>query len=208
MEQERTREIKLGEHEYTVVAQRHAYLERMLGPQIGSALSLSGGDGAQGLIASASTGYHGLLKVFLPELMPLWEWRGFASETAFTSTELHKSSGGEEGSDQYDVAADKSPTTDQMVVALRAVAEVNRIDLVEKLKDLVGPDFFKSDLWRAVRLRLEIAGIDAIKSFDLGALTSVSLQPPSGESAPTNGGTPPPTPASSGAGPTPASSTT
>jgi hypothetical protein len=205
MEQERTREIKLGEHEYTVVAQRHAYLERKLGPQIGATLNLSA---AEGPIAIASTGYHALLNVFIPELMPLWEWRGFASETAYTATELHKTSGGEEGSDQYDEAADRSPTTDQMVTAFRAVAEVNRIDLVEKLKELVGPDFFASDIWRAIRLKLEIAGIDAIKKFDLGALSSPSSPPPSGESDQTNGGTTVPTAAPSGAGPTPASSTT
>lgn len=191
MEQESTREIQLGEHTYTVVAQRHTYLERKLGPRISEVFSLAGGDVRQ-LAASGSEGYHSLLSVFIPDLMPLWEWRGFASKTAF-----------EQGEAGYDEDADKAPTLPQMVIAFRAAMDVNRLDLLEKLggmvKDLVGPDFLK-----ALRLRAEVEGTKLLAN--LGDTSSESLPPQSGEPPQTNGGTTPPTSVSSGVGPTPASS--
>lgn len=204
---QRVREVKLGQHTYTVVAQRHAYLERKLGNELGSVLALAGGDAAN-LVASGSVGYHGLLSVFIPDLMPLHEWRGFATQKTYEDTELFKSSGGEQGSDQYDEEADHSPDLDQMVDAFQAVAEVNRIDLLGKLKELVGPDFFASDLWTALRARGELEVMKQLTKPAAGGSGSESLQPPSGESPPTTGGTPSPTPASSGAGPSPASSST
>jgi hypothetical protein len=204
---QRVREVQLGKHTYTVVAQRHAYLERKLGSEIGSVLALAGGD-ASNLVASGSVGYHGVLSVFVPELMPLHEWRGYPSQKAYEETELWKSSGGEEGSDQYDEDADTSPDLDQMVDAFQAVAEVNRIDLIGKLKELAGPDFFASDLWRAVKARGEIELMKQLTKLPSGESDSESLPPRSGASAPTSGGAPSPTPASSGDGPSRASSTT
>lgn len=192
MEQERTQEIKLGEHTYTVVAQRHAYLQRELGPRIQETLDLTGGDTAS-MIKAGTVGYHSLLSVFIPDLMALWEWEGFASQTAMDG-------------DQYDKEADKSPTIDQMVIAFKAVASVNRLDLATKLKELVGPDFFASDLWRAVRARGEVELIGRLTQ--IGEPSSGSLQPQNGESAQTSGGTSAPTPVESVGGPTHASSTT
>jgi len=203
---QRTREVQLGEHTYTVVAQRHAYLERKLGPEVSEVLKLAGGDTAS-LIASGSEGYHRLLGIFIPDLMALFEWRGFPSQTAFDQTKLWKESGGDEGEDQYDESQDKSPDLDQMVDAMQAVAEVNRIDLVGKIKELAGPDFFSSDLWKALKARVEIEAIQRLTTLD-GGSSSESLPPPSGEPQPANGGTTRPTAGSSAAGPSPASSTT
>lgn len=200
---QRTREVELGEHKYTAVAQRHAYLERKLGPELGEAMKLAGGDAAT-LVASGSEGYHRLLAIFIPELMPLFEWRGFPSQTAYDQTKLWQESGGKEGEDQYNEALDKSPDIDQMVDAMQAVAEVNRIDLLGKVKELAGPDFFSSDLWRALKARVEIEGIKVLTALPAGDPDSESLQPPSGGPPPSNGGTTPPTSASSAAGPSPA----
>jgi hypothetical protein len=195
----RHQQVKLGQHEYVVVAQRHAYLQRKLGPQVSEALNLSGSD-AQAIIKSSTVGYHGLLNVFIPDLMPLWEWEGYASETAMES-------------DQYDEQADKSPTIDEMVTAFQAVATVNRLDLLGKLKDLIGglagPDFFSGSLGKALRARMEVEGIKLLTNVETtGESASESSPAPSGEPPQRNGGTSLQTSESSGAGPTPASSPT
>jgi hypothetical protein len=160
VENERTQEIKLGEREYTVVAQRHAYLQRQLGPRAREVAELAGGDTAE-FIKAGTTGYHKMLQVFIPDLMPIWEWEGYASATAMDT-------------DQYDEEADKSPTIDQMVVAFQAVAAVNRLDLVGKLKELVGPDFFASDLWRALKARFEVEAIQMLTALPSGDTASES----------------------------------
>ncbi len=203
----RVEEVKLGKHTYQVVAQRHAYLERKLGPYASEVTQLATGDFA-GLIRSGSVGYHGLLSIFIPDLMPLHEWRGFASEKAYEQTELWKQSKGAEGADMYDEKLDNSPDLDQMVAAFTAVAAVNRIDLVGKVKELLGPDFFSSDLWTALRARVEVEGIKMLTALPAGGSESERSQQQSGASTPTTGGTTPPTPGSSGDGRTPGSSTT
>ncbi|HEY3435070.1 MAG TPA: hypothetical protein VGK41_05410 [Solirubrobacterales bacterium] len=191
---QRVEEVQLGKYTYQVVAQRHAYLERKLGPYAQEVTQLAAGDIA-GLIRAGSTGYHGLLAIFIPELMPLHEWRGFASKKAYDETELWKQSKGTEGSDQYDEDADNSPDLDQMVTAFTAVAAVNRIDMVGKLKELLGPDFFSSDLWTALRAKFEVAALEAVMNLPTGGSDSERSPLPSGESGPTSGGTPAPTPA-------------
>ena len=191
---QRVEEVKLGKNTYQVVAQRHAYLERKLGPYAKEVTQLATGDIA-GLLRSGSVGYHGLLAIFIPDLMPLWEWRGFGSQKAFEETELWKQSKGEQGTDQYDEDADNSPDLDQMVTAFTAVAAVNRIDMVAKIKELMGPDFFSSDLWTALRAKFEVAAIETILSLPSGGTESERSPQPSGESAPTTGGTNGQTPA-------------
>lgn len=204
---QRTREITLGENTYTVVAQRHAYLERRLGPQFAEAVSLVSG-GASQLIASGSEGYHGILSIFIPDLMPLWEWRGFGSLSAYEQTTLWKTTDGSQGTDQYDERQDKSPDLDQMVEAFEAVSEVNRIDMLGKLKELAGPDFFGSRLWTALRARVEVEGIRLLTNLPPGDKPSPSSPQSNGVSDQTSGGTLPPTSESSEGGPTPASPTT
>lgn len=187
MEQERTRDIKLGEHMYTVVAQRHSYLQRALGPRFSSLADMSASDTSQ-IAGAATKGYHSLLSVFIPDLMPLYEWEGFPTEEAFSTDDWHKE-------------LDHAPSIDQMVIAAEAVAEVNRLDLVKHIKELVGPNFL-----RALRAKAEVELTKWLA--ETGDSSSASSPPSNGASAPTNGSTIAPTSAPSGDGHTPASSTT
>lgn len=185
MEQERTRQIALGRHTYTVIAQRHAYLQRTLGPKVAELgeLDVNAGNAA----TAVAGGLHSTLSIFIPDLMPEWEWNGYASPTAADA-------------DDYDAEADNSPTVDQMVIAVEAVAEVNRLDLLKHLKGLVGPDFRK-----AIWARAEVELTQFIAST--GEPASERSPSQSGESPSMNGGTSDPTEDASSAGPTPASST-
>src|SRR4051794_10748633 len=107
--------VNLGEHSYHLAPQRIAYLDKKLGSlQELLDLDLAGGTG--GLVQGLGGNAYRLLKVFIPDLMPEWEWQGYGSPTAAERNE-------------YDEEADRSPTFEQIVVAFEGVMAVNRIDL-------------------------------------------------------------------------------
>jgi hypothetical protein len=187
------REIKvqLGQHSYTVVPQRHAYLQRKLGSAISDlgGVEVSGGASALGALPDQA---YSILRVFVPDLMPLHEWNGYASQDAAER-------------DAYNEADDNSPDPAQIVDAFRAAMKVNRIDLLAHLKDLVGPGFLRAKMQ-------EVLGGAMAEMLESGIDSGNTPLPPGGSPS-ANGGTaaptdqPTPTPGTSD-GPSPVSSPT
>jgi len=133
-------EVKLGENIYAVVPQRRAYLKHKLGPEFDELAKLAI-DSDAGAIASIITavgdGAHRLLKVFIPDLMPQWEWDGYGSAGA-----------AERG--EYDETGDRSPDHAQIVTAFEVVMKANRFDVVKGLKSLVDPTLARNYVSAAV----------------------------------------------------------
>lgn len=117
------REVELGEHKYPVFPQKVGYLIHKLGPRLQEALEaeIAGVDGAAMIGVKA----HDVLSVFIPQLMPVHEFLGFASEEALRSGD-------------YDEKFDKSPDAPQIEAAFTAAKEVNGGQVLDHLKALVG----------------------------------------------------------------------
>lgn len=172
--------VKLGGHEYIVVDQPLAYLEQELGDVFGA---LSGVDtpgdladvahpdrrpGRSGLGEITGPGYD-VLKVFIPELMPEHEFRGYATEEAFRA-------GGRRSREELRNA----PTVPQIVGAFETVFKVNRLDVVKHLGKVIDSDLVAAFLKEAIG--------DGISQLLLSSLSE------SGESASTTPSAPPQTP--------------
>lgn len=128
--------IELGEHKYEIAPQRVAYLNAKLG-SLEELLELDLGGETGGFVQALGDNAHRLLKIFIPDLMDEWEWRGYASPTA-----------AERG--EYDEVADRSPTFEQIVNAFNAVFAVNRLDLFKSLGKLLKPEFLQAIIQREI----------------------------------------------------------
>lgn len=182
-------EITLGAHKYAVVAQPIAYLEMELGDVFGKLQSVSSPEdladvvleqdgtavvdtpaaGKQGFGELAGPAYA-VLKVFIPDLMPEHEARGYASQEAFDAGIRDRE------------AARLTPTLPQVVDAFAAVFTVNRLDIVKHLGKVIPDGLIEKLLASAIG--------DSVSTLLLSSL------PASGESASTTPSEPPPTSAS------------
>lgn len=126
-------DVELGARnakEYRVVAQPQARLTRKLFGEKGvlgslEDLDLSGleGDDAVTSFFNLIQGrVYEVLHVFIPDLMPEWEFNGYASQTAADE-------------DQYDEEADNSPTHPQVLNAFKTAIQVNGLGWVKKLQN-------------------------------------------------------------------------
>jgi hypothetical protein len=143
MARRREAEVELGPHRYTVVPQKIGRLRRELNRAFNSetgdeeaeavaeALDAAKSGEEEDVIEALGGQAHAVLLVFIPDLMPKYEWLGFASEEAMKA---------DESSD----ATDHSPDMDQVIEALNTCMQVNRIDLLKHLRSLVGPDFLQA----------------------------------------------------------------
>lgn len=108
--------ITLGDKKIPVVAQRHARLRHYL----------SNTDFSELMTANYGPESYKLLSVLvpaLPEAMPEWEWNGYGSSDA-------------EEAGEYVEALDRSPTTEEIVVAFETVMKVNGAGRLGKIMDL------------------------------------------------------------------------
>lgn len=166
------RKVIMGAHEYDVRPQKIGYLLNRLGPQLQEVLEadVEGLDGATLLTAKA----HGTLAVLIPDLMPLHEFLGFASEEAMRAG-------------VYDEAADHSPEPLQIKDAFKAASDVNGGEVLAHLKALLGPV-----LTERVTAAITAAMVENYSSAT--PAPSPTSPPTSGESDPTTSGTTPQTP--------------
>lgn len=136
--------ITLGAHSYNVVAQPLAYLEMALGDVFGTLSAVTGADdladvtvaadkppARQGFGEIAGPGYD-ILKVFIPDLMPEHEFRGYTSEEAFA------------GNVRDLETARLAPTVPQIVDAFETVFTVNRLDVVKHLGKVIDPKLIQA----------------------------------------------------------------
>lgn len=116
--------VQLGEHDYPLYPQKIGYLENKLGRLVkGMAEQAVDGD-TSSVVGWLGERTYDVLKVFVPKLMPLYEFRGYASEQAMEAGD-------------YDEDADKSPDWPQVVTAIEQAMAVNRFDLFKHLGKVV-----------------------------------------------------------------------
>ena len=127
--------VELGAHSYRIVPQRTGYLKRKLGAFVGGLEEWSNADieGAGDLWSLLEDRAYELLAILIPDLMPRWEFEGFASQTAADE-------------DQYDEEADRSPTMPQIKTAFVSALQVNDFDWLKHLKNFIGPDLLRAQI--------------------------------------------------------------
>lgn len=200
-------------HTYTVLQQRHARLIRRLVGKKGVFRSLDefqeltnldtedgGAEAAFERFLHAGEGkVYDVLHVFIPNLMPRYEFEGFASQTAYDE-------------DQYDEDADRSPSVPQIRNAFTAAVEANGLEWLDKVRSFFDSGLLKAEVNMTLAKyaeqvreqmdqqvkkasdRSEALPGSATEKPDLTNGTgSQSSPPPSGESAPTSSGTTGPT---------------
>jgi hypothetical protein len=122
-------DVELGDYEYHVVAQRIGYLRSKFG------VALSGLDTADlssgNIIELLGDRVYAVLAVFIPDVMPKYEFLGYATEEALQA-------------DEYNPDYDHSPSATQVKDALMKGAEVNEIDLLKHLGKLIGPEIMRT----------------------------------------------------------------
>jgi hypothetical protein len=160
-------DIRLGEHDYRVQPQRHAYLKREL-RGFAEGLSDLQDIGVEDVLDLGTDQLYALLAVMIPDLMPKWEWDGYVDPGAAER-------------DEYDREADRSPTAPEIKAALSAAIKVNEFDWVGQLKNFVGPDLIRT------QIRASLAQW-AAEQQRTSSPDSASLPQPNGESPPMSSG--------------------
>lgn len=160
--------VQLGTHRYVVVPQRQARLARAI-PAVFDGMG-SQDAGANGLLSMLTERTYDLLRVFIPDLMPRWEWDGYADESAAAT-------------DAYDEAADRSPTVVETQAALGKCLEVNGIDRFKLLGNFISPE-----LVRAVLSQQMVDTLIPARSLNSPAQNGAPASTTSGATSPTSDG--------------------
>jgi hypothetical protein len=135
--------VTLGEHTYPVYAQRIGYLENRLGSTLGQLVEANFDSGS--IIGFLGKSGYDVLRVFIPRLMPEWQFRGYRSESDF-----------EQGN--YDAEADAGVTLPEVITAFEVVMKVNRFDLFKHVGKLIDPDLLRGLMNATVAERLTGGG--------------------------------------------------
>lgn len=122
-------EIKLGDHTYVVVPQRIGYLRSKLGVVLSGLVDAD--LASNNVIQFLGDKVYAVLKVFIPDLMPEYEFHGYATKEALAK-------------DEYDEEYDHSPSATQVKQALAVCTHVNEIDLLSHVGKLIGPEVIQS----------------------------------------------------------------
>lgn len=155
-------EVRLGTHTYKAVPQRVAKVANQLPKAIASAFEEEGGHVGSMFELPLTSAYR-VLQIFIDELMPEHEWRGY-SEVAFqrlgeigtrtleivdelekedlakerrAELEAEQDELEKEASALYDPDKDKSPTLPEIRRAFEVVVPLNGVD--QQLRDLLAP---------------------------------------------------------------------
>jgi hypothetical protein len=161
------REVTLGQHEYAMLPQPLGYLRSQLGLALGNLENID--IEANSVVGLLTERGYAILKVFIPEFMPEWEFNGFPTKEAWQSN-------------QYDREYDHSPTPKEIKKAFIAGAELNEIDLLKHLGKVIGPDLLKGLVVEALQ-----------KSMKESGSSSTSSAPSTPPSTPESSSTPSPT---------------
>lgn len=181
-------------HTYYLLPQRHAKLLRRLLGKKGvfssfeefADLSRADDDGEvdfEKFLHVSEGKLYEVLSVFIPDLMPRWEFEGFGSEKHMAD-------------DEYDEGMDRSPTGPQIEDAFQAAIQVNGLKWVKKLTGFFDPAIVRAEAnaglarWLRENARPAIDGKAEEKTTETKSSgRSASSPPPNGGSAPTSSGT-------------------
>ncbi len=171
-------QVQLGDETYDVVPQRVGRVKKHLGREIAALSDFQLSGGLDGFVSSSLERTWRILKVLIPDLMPLWEFQGYRSEQAMDEDEFL------EDGKEY------GPTLPQIVDAVETVMEVNRLDLIKQLGKIVDLDLIRLQVNQMVATAMR-------ESLEAGQTTpslSTSATPgpdtpsmTSGTTAPTSG---------------------
>lgn len=167
--------VNLGGHEYRVVEQRLGRIERKLRV----IFEVFGSGDIEGAAGVDTATLHEALRVFIPDLMPEWEFRGYPSEAAFERVKAGEPREGDHG----DADTDHSPTVPEIIAACEAVYTVNGGDrLARFFGKFVKPEVLKATI--SARLADWAAGPE---------VAAATISPPSSSLPSPNGGSTPTT---------------
>lgn len=121
-------EVKLGDHTYIVVPQRIGYLRSKLGAAMAGIVDRD--LATTNVMQFLGDRIYQVLKVFIPDLMPEYEFHGYATKESFEE-------------DKYEEEYDHSPSPTQVKQALSTCSHVNEIDLLSHLGKLIGPEVIR-----------------------------------------------------------------
>jgi hypothetical protein len=127
--------VTLGEHTYPVYAQRHAYLANRLGKTVAKLQEMEQMDtgSLEGVIGSLGDQAYDFLQVFIPKLMPRYEFAGYPTDEARIAGD-------------YNEEYDKSPTIPEITFAFETALKANRLDSLKSLGKLINMDLVKAYL--------------------------------------------------------------
>lgn len=119
--------VQLGTTAYEVIPQPVPFLKADLGEAF-AALTANPDLDVSNVGAAFTGGIHGVLKVFIPDLMPVHEWEGYGSAEAMATGVLDR-----------ELARRLAPTGPQIKLALRVSLKVNGLDGYRALWAMVDP---------------------------------------------------------------------
>jgi hypothetical protein len=158
--------VHLGDSDFLIVAQRHAYLRRRLSAVIDS-LTGSEVEGAGGIMELVGSRMYEVLAAFIPNFMPRWKYEGFASQGAMEAGE-------------YDEAHDASPTFEEQFNAISVALEVNGLNRLRALGNVVSPELIRA------LIAEQIANVATARSQSGSSSQSANGAPPLTTSSPTS----------------------
>jgi hypothetical protein len=162
--------ITLGGVDVNVVAQRHAYVSRCIGPAFASVVAKSQDvsaeiTGIEQVLDFAGESAYDLLIVLIPSLekgIPKWQFMGFASQAAMDAGD-------------YDRHADDSPTYPEIVNAFAVGLRVNGID---KLGKVIDPAYLRAQLNMLIATALSTSSATSPSTNGTSPSTSSGTTPP------------------------------
>lgn len=173
-------QVRIGEREYIVVPQRIGRIRSQLGIQFRNIEGLFGdleGNSVDSFLNLGMERVHSLLVVFIPTLMPLYEFCGYPTE------EAHES-------DDYNEEYDRGPDVPQLRHAFEVCVKVNSLDLLGQLKNVFSPELIRAIIQEQVLGRLAEAtssqtepstSTSSTSGPELGSTTSGPTNPTSTE---------------------------
>lgn len=161
-------QVTLGDKTYAVYPQKIGRLRATLAIEFKGLEALADlGGGIDSVIGAGLERAHSILRVFIPDIMPAFEFCGYGTLAAMEA-------------DEYIEDNDTGPTVPQVRRAFEEVMALNGLDLLKHLGKIFSPDLIQTVVQEQVLLRL--------------ASETPSLptsQPASGDSPPTTSGTAP-----------------
>lgn len=122
-------DVRLGDHNYTVIPQRIGYLRSNLGAVMAGVVDAD--LATSNVVKFLGDKVYVTLKVFIPDIMPEYEFHGYATNEAMAE-------------DKYDEEYDHSPSPTQVKQALAVCTHLNEIDLLSHVGKLIGPEVMQS----------------------------------------------------------------
>lgn len=150
--------VQLGDHKYEVMDQGWPYLSHEI-PEVLSAIA-TGEIDTSNVLAFAGGKMYDLLRVFIPDLMPEHEWRGFASQAAMQAGLYDRE------------LARRAPKPSEIRFALQVCMKVSGLDGMKMLGNLLDPP---TRAW--LRAKLGSVLVDYLENVSLSDLSAPAPTP-------------------------------